>query len=84
MSQEKVDRYKEQKANRKQIMKKEKMEKLVWKIGGYLVLLVLVGWIGWSTYGRITGNSSSTTTSATSYVLDTTAIDVYVSSLEAE
>lgn len=81
MSQQKVDKYKQDKANRKQIMKREKMEKLAWKTGGYLVLLVLVGWIGFSAYGRFTEGQEK---QIESYVADTTAVNDYLSSLSEE
>ena len=48
MSQEKVDRYKEQKANRKEIIKKEKQEKAVRRGIGILVAAVCVVWLGYS------------------------------------
>ena len=48
MSQEKVDRYKEQKANRKEIIKKEKQEKAVRRSIGILVAAVCVVWLGYS------------------------------------
>ena len=47
MSQEKVDRYKEQKANRKELMAKEKRKKAVAKtVTIVIAVLVLVGAIG--------------------------------------
>lgn len=48
MSQEKVAKYKEQKANRKEIMKKEKRAKLVRNTIAYVVGVVLIGWVGYS------------------------------------
>lgn len=48
MSQEKVNRYKEEKANRKQIMAKEKRQKAIRKAVGAVVAVVLIGWIGYS------------------------------------
>lgn len=48
MSQAKVDQYKKEKANRKQIMKKEKMQNIVRKILVAVVGLLLVCWIGYS------------------------------------
>ena len=51
MSQEKVDRYKKEKANRKQIMRREKMANLLRKCVVGIVGLILVGWIGYSAYG---------------------------------
>ncbi len=59
MSQEKVDRYKQEKANRKKTMKKEKLASILRKCAVGVVGLVLVGWIGYSAYniydsGRVT------------------------------
>ena len=51
MSQEKVDKYKKEKANRKQIMRREKMANLLRKCVVGTVGLILVGWIGYSAYG---------------------------------
>lgn len=50
MSQEKVDKYKQEKANRKKIMKKEKLASALRKCAVGVVGLVLVGWIGYSAY----------------------------------
>lgn len=51
MSQEKVDRYKKEKANRKQIMRKQKMMNAVRKMVLGVLALVLVGWLGFSAWG---------------------------------
>lgn len=48
MSQEKVNRYKEEKANRKQIMAKKKREKAIRRVIGAVVAVVLIGWVGYS------------------------------------
>lgn len=48
MSQEKVNRYKEEKANRKQIMAKQKRQKAIRKVAGAVIAVALVGWIGFS------------------------------------
>ena len=48
MSQEKVNRYKEEKANRKQIMAKKKREKAIRRNAGALIAVVLIGWVGYS------------------------------------
>lgn len=50
MSQEKVDRYKKEKANRKQIMRKEKIQNSIYKCAIGIVAVALVGWIGYSAY----------------------------------
>lgn len=78
MSQAKVNRYKEQKANRKKIMAKEKREKLLWKVGGCAAALVLVGWIGFSAYNKFYVPPRTT------YEVDTTAMDEYMNTLVEE
>ena len=50
MSQEKVDRYKQEKANRKKNLAKEKMKKKLYTLAGVLVGVVAVVWIGFSFY----------------------------------
>lgn len=50
MSQAKVDKYKEEKANRKEIMKKEKMKHMVRRCIVSLCGLALVVWLGYSAY----------------------------------
>lgn len=50
MSQEKVDQYKKDKANRKANMKKEKVKHLVRRCVVGVLGLVLVGWLGYSAY----------------------------------
>ena len=46
MSQAKVDKYKAEKANRKEIIAKEKRQKMLIKIVGSIVGVALVAWIG--------------------------------------
>lgn len=48
MSQEKVDRYKEQKANRKETMKKAKRAELIRNCVASVVLVAVIGWVGYS------------------------------------
>ena len=50
MSQAKVDRYKEEKANRKKILAKEKRKRIAGTICGWLIALLIVGWAGYSGY----------------------------------
>ena len=50
MSQEKVDRYKQDKANRKQIMRKQRITNFVRKGVLAPVALALIGWLGYSAY----------------------------------
>ncbi|EGG80639.1 hypothetical protein HMPREF9477_00098 [Lachnospiraceae bacterium 2_1_46FAA] len=50
MSQEKVNRYKEQKANRKAIMKKEKRMKIFRNTVTAVVVVAVLSWVGYSGY----------------------------------
>ena len=50
MSQKKVDRYKQEKANRKKIMRKQKMMNIARKTVLTVVALALVAWLGYSAY----------------------------------
>ena len=50
MSQEKFDRYKQEKANRKQIMRKQKAMGIVRKLILAVVAIALVGWLGYSAF----------------------------------
>ena len=56
MSQEKVDRYKQEKANRKKIMKKQRIMNVLRTCAASLVGLALVGWLGYSAYDTYTAN----------------------------
>ena len=48
MSQAKVEKYKEQKANRKQTMKKEKIQKIVRNSIASVVVVAALVWVGYS------------------------------------
>ena len=50
MSQAKVEKYKKEKANRKKIMKQEKLKKVARNIIAAAVVCGLVGWVGYSVY----------------------------------
>ncbi len=76
MSQEKVDRYKEQKANRKQIMAREKRRKFLIKVCAGMIALALVCWLGYSIYDTVNKPDTS------DVAITTTAIDDYVSGLQ--
>lgn len=79
MSQEKVDRYKEQKKNRKAIQAKKKRKALITKVCTSLVALALVGWLGYSAVDSYEKKQNSEPVTA-----DTTALDDYMTSLNAE
>ena len=50
MSQKKVDEYKEKKANRKELIKKEKRKNMLVRSAGTLFFLLIIGWLGYSVY----------------------------------
>lgn len=83
MSQAKVDRYKEQKKNRKQIIKKEKREWALVQAGLGLFAIVVVAWAGVAVYQGVTA-PAETTGELTTYTVNTTALDDYMSELYAE
>jgi len=80
MSQKKVDQYKNQKANRKQTMKKEKRIILLEKIGGCVLCVAILFWAGFSIY-KYAGKDTSSTASTTTTSVDMQAISDYYSSL---
>lgn len=81
MSQEKVDRYKKEKANREKIMKKEKMVRCVeYGLTG-LVLCGLVAWCGVSVYQKAAEAKAS---EVTVYEVNTQAMNDYAQSVQAE
>lgn len=79
MSQEKVTRYKEEKANRKEAIKKEKRIKMIRKCIYSVVGVVLLGWIGISAYGKYEDLKPRE-----SVEVDYKAVDEYIESLSAE
>ena len=84
MSQAKVDRYKEEKKNRKKIMKKEKTQNVLLRVCGVVVCAAVVVWIGVSAVGLSKSGSEDTTAETTSYTLDTSALDAYSEGLSEE
>ena len=79
MSQEKVERYKKEKANRKQTMKKQKAKTFAMRTAGVLVCAALLGWIGYSGYSKWEASQPVKTTEIT-----TDALSDYINSLSAE
>lgn len=56
MSQEKVERYKKEKANRKQEIRKQRMMNVIRKVVLTIAALALIGWLGFSVYDSYTEN----------------------------
>lgn len=79
MSQEKVDRYKEQKKNRKAIQAKKKRNALITKVCASLVALALVVWLGYSIADSYEKKQNSGPVTA-----DISALDDYTASLNVK
>ena len=81
MSQKKVDNYRAGKYGRAKAARKEriidKLEILAW----IAICGAMVGWIGFSAYTKIEAKEASTVTET---VMDTSAIDNYVSGLSSD
>ena len=59
MSQEKVDKYKAEKANRKKEVAKKKRQKKIYTFLGVILGLAFVTWIGYSVYLEIKANKEA-------------------------
>ena len=76
MSQEKVARYKEEKANRKELMKKAKRQKAVRNTVAAVICVAVVGWLGYSAVDYIETNRPRQEVE-----VDYTAIDEYLTTM---
>ena len=81
MSQKKVDNYRAGKYGRAKAARQDriidKLEILAW----IAICVAMVGWIGFSAYTKIEAKEASTVTET---VMDTSAIDNYVSGLSSD
>ena len=75
MSQEKVNQYKEDKKNRKEIMKKDKQKAMIAKVIAGVAGAVLVAWLGYSAVVTVQNAEGPAVT------VDTTAVTDYVNGL---
>ena len=75
MSQEKVDLRKEQKHNRKKILKKQKMEHILLSVGGVAIVI----WAGFSAHTKYNEKKAET---PTYYSVDTSDLTEYLASLQ--
>lgn len=78
MSQAKVDYNKEQKYNRKKLVKKQKIERVIGTIAATLVAVALIGWVGFSMYNK---QQSEKAANITKLTLDASALSEYTSGL---
>ena len=74
MSQAKVDRYKEEKKNRKQTIKKEKRNRVLGRTLGVVIAAAIVCWIGFSGYSYYQETKTE---------LSMTALNEYMSNLSS-
>lgn len=78
MSQEKVNRYKKEKVNRKEIVKKEKRLRIVEITAAIVIAVAALGWFGYSVYQN--AQPEKTVNVETDY----TALDSYLNGLTFE
>lgn len=76
MSQAKVDRYKQEKANRKKTLARNKVKTAIAKVCACVVALAIVCWAGYSIYNYWEANRPVKT-----FYCTTAALDDYLSSL---
>ena len=82
MSQEKVDLYKEEKKNRKKLMRREKIRTRLTVVAVVAVFGILIGWFSWAVYNNVK-NNQATTAKATTTELDLSAIESYTTALNS-
>ncbi len=78
MSQAKVDKYKKNKANRQQLIKKEKLMHRLEMVLITLVCIAFVGWIGYSIYAKVESSKDPA-----EIVFDNSALTEYTSNLSS-
>ena len=83
MSQEKVNRYKEEKANRQKIMKKEKRVRRIEITVAVVALAALVGWFSVAVYKNAKANAEENAEAVVTD-LDVSAFDNYINNIDTE
>lgn len=81
MSQKKVDSYKAGKSSRSRAARKEKLIDRLEIFAWVAICVAMVGWIGYSAYAKVEAKQASVVTET---VMDTSAIDDYVSGLSSD
>ena len=81
MSQKKVDSYKAGKNSRSRAARKEKLIDRLEILAWVVICVAMVAWIGYSAYAKVTAKEASVVKET---VVDTSAIDNYVSGLSSD
>ena len=84
MSQAKVDKRKQEKLHRKEIMRKQKIRHVSALALTAVICVGIVGYIGYSAYDTVKGTNSSSSTTSESVEVNMSAISDYTSSLSAD
>ncbi len=82
MSQAKVDKYKEDKKNRKKIMAKEKREWFLTQLLLIVAGIVIVAWVAIGAFQAIRNSAPAPVVEPVTYTIDNTAIEDYLDALE--
>lgn len=80
MSQQKVDQKKHDKANRKSILRKKKIEEIASLVCVTVIAIAIVGWIGYSIYNKAEQTKEANATYEYNEIT-TTAIQDYLNTL---
>lgn len=78
MSQKKVDYHKEQKHNRKKLVKQKKAKQAAAILSGVILAVALLGWVGFSVYNKYEQLQAETVTKLS---VDNSALSDYMATL---
>lgn len=84
MSQQKVDKYKKEKANRAKLQKREHRILFLEKLAGAVICLAVVAWIGYSVYGFHVRAEENEEKEVVTTEMDITALSDYLTELSQE
>ena len=84
MSQQKVDKYKKEKANRAKLQKRERRVLFLEKLAGGVICVAVVAWIGYSVYGLHVRAQESEEKEIVTTEMDVTAVSDYLNELSQD
>ena len=84
MSQQKVDKYKKEKANRAKLQKRERRILFLEKLAGGVICVGVVAWIGYSAYGLHVRAQESEEKEVVTTEMDVTAVSDYLNELSQD